>query len=678
MLKLNKHIMKLNFNHKSFIKAAHIRLVKFSQGIWLFPAVLTLVLIVLCAFQINGSSMGVYHEIFYGDSQPDPALIAGKPQPIRSDEWTVNTQKVIAQSNNGYAPINKNIGNGEDETLIIDPPTNDWSGVFKPHNLGFFVLPFNNAFSLRWWAMSYFLVISCYFFVLIILPKKRLLASILSLGFLFSPFIQWWYQYITLGPIYYSLFGMVIFTKLLGARNKKRAVLWSLLLTYIMVCFVLVLYPPFQIPCAIVAFAFILGYYLDKKKIIAKNDIRRNLILFVCAIIISLSIVGIFVYQKRDIVNTIQNTAYPGQRVVKSGGYSLEHLMSSNLSPLFQSSSRAAAYSRPSIEANQSGSSNFILITPFLICPALYIYYKRRKNDKKPNYILASLSILSAVFLAWIFIPGIDLMGKLTLLSLVPHTRLLIGLGLLNLIFIITFIKLYSDYKGRFSIIISSLYAFVILAFYLFLDFLVMSEMPGFMNYKYAIVLALPMAMIAFCFMRKMFIVAASGLLLLALLSTFRINPIYQGTSVLVNTPLSQEIRSIGKNSNDKWISEDIAIENFATMNGERSLTGVYVYPQLELWNSIANSEQKNVYNRYAHVNFNFTRNVEKSKPSLFLVNTDQFAVKLQPCDKFLQENNVGFLITSKIFNEGEARCANLIDSVVYPNVTYFIYKLDL
>jgi hypothetical protein len=621
--------------------------------------------------------MGAYYNYFYGNQHSDPALIAGKPQSIRGDEWLVNTQRTIAQKNDSFASVNKNIGNGEDETLMSDVPTNNWSAIFKPHNLGFFVFSFDNAFALRWWIMSYLLILGCYFFILILLPGKRLFASLLSLAMLFSPFIQWWYLYGTLGSIYYCLFGAVVFTKLIHSKKRIHASLWAILLAYIATCFILILYPPFQIPCALVLIAFAIGYLFDNKKRIDKKKLRRNLIYFMGSIILSLSIVGLFVYQKYDIIKTIQDTSYPGQRVIKSGGYSAEHLLSSNLSPVFQSGKRANAYL--SGNTNQSESSNFILLIPFLLIPALYISYKKYRKDKKNNYLLLSSVALLIIILAWLFIPGLDILGKLTLLDKVPLERLLIGLGLLNFIFITIFIKIYNQAKERFSIALSVIYSLLIVILYLIIDFNVMVKFPNFIGYKYAIIFSLPFAMIIYCFMRKHFKTAISGLLLFALLSTFHINPIYQGTAILTKTPLSRAIQEIGKSNNKKWISDDgIMIENFATMNGEGSLTGVYMYPQLELWEGISTADQEYIYNRYAHVNFNLDRNKNETiEPSLILVNRDQLNVKIEPCDTFFIKNNVGFLITSKQLKDGEATCTSLIRNVKYPSMTFYIYSLN-
>ena len=241
--------MKINFKAK---------LGQFFQSVWLFPVILTLLLLVLTAMKINGSSMGIYQSYFYG-TQKDTNIIAGKPEPIRSDEYLVDTQMTLAQSKVDYDQTNRNIGNGENMSLLLDVPYRSWSELFKPHNLVFFILPVEYAFAFKWWLMGYLLLISCYFFVLSLLPGKRLIAASIAISLLFSAFVQWWYQYVTLGPIYYSLFIATAIIHFLRQKVMLNKILFSLIITYLVICFVLVLYPPFQIPCAITLAGFTVG-----------------------------------------------------------------------------------------------------------------------------------------------------------------------------------------------------------------------------------------------------------------------------------------------------------------------------------------------------------------------------------------------------------------------------------
>lgn len=653
------------------------RVRSFVGSIWFFPLIATLVLVALTTLQLSGTSIGIYHTFFYGN-QADPDLIFNHPESIRSDEWVVSSQKAIAQKNNNFAPVNQNFGDGEDAALLGEMPYAEWSILFKPQSLGFFVLPFDNAFALRWWIMAYFLILACYFFVLTLMPGRKRLAILLSLAFALSPFFQWWYVPSALATSYLSLFGMTVFVKLLHSKRRLAAGLWGILLAYIATCFILILYPPFMIPCGFVIAFFAVGYMLNHRKKIPFGLLRRNVLLAVAAAFVAASLAGLFIYQKRDVVAALQNSVYPGHRVVESGGFSPKHFFSSDLSPIFQSKSRADTYLRPGATnaINQSESSNFILIFPFLLIPLYYCVYKKYKRTKQIDYILVSMSLALLLFMAWVFVPGLGILGKLTLLDKVPLSRMIIGFGLLNLMFTLLFVKLYDEQKHLIRLRIVVPYALVILACYLLLNFNVVSEFPAFLGYKSAIVLAFVIPIITSLMVRKMYVLALLTLIVFSVGSVYKINPLYEGTEVLTDTKLSKAIRSTEPSSKKRWISEDISLENFAAMNGRPSLTGVYVYPQLSLWDELNQPSQRGTYNRYAHVNFTFTRTRDPIKPRLLSPNADQFNVKISPCDPFFKENNVGFLITSVRFEPGINSCTHLSQVVSYPQVSYFIYKV--
>ena len=67
---------------------------------------------------------------------------------------------------------NKNIGVGQDMSIVADAPYTDWSMLFRPHNLIFFLLPIGFAFAFKWWLLSAGLALSVYIFVLFLYPRK--------------------------------------------------------------------------------------------------------------------------------------------------------------------------------------------------------------------------------------------------------------------------------------------------------------------------------------------------------------------------------------------------------------------------------------------------------------------------------------------------------------------------
>lgn len=648
-------------------------LISFSKKTWFFPVVLFVIVIALGFSQINGSSIGIYHQLLYGKSIKDNNLLFGRPRAVRSDEWLVATPLTIAQTKTNYVPVNKNIGNGIDLSLLEDVPTASLIQLFKPHNLSFFVLPVGIAFSLKWWLLAYFLVISVYLFVLTFLPKRKRLAILLSLAFLASPFIAWWYQYITLAPIYYTLFGIVVAVRLMESRTIKGALLWGLLLAYIATSFILVLYPPFQIPCALFAAAFLVGYILDDNDTVHKN-IKPILIGGLAATTLTVLLVAACLLPKLSVIRVINDTAYPGNRMVESGGFNPILFFSSNASLLNQSDSRAGAFTWL---GNQSEGSNFLLVFILLIPLLVFLIVKYRK--KMPNFwSVIALLFLALIFTAWLFVPGVGFLGKITLLDRVLHARLLMGFGLINLWLVIIFVQILEKQLFKISKLTALLYSFALLVIYAFIDLHVAKLFPSFIGKKWALLLSLPYPVITYFFIRRRFNLAITTLLIFSIASVIFVHPLYRGISVLTDSRLSKAIREVNPNNSKRWVTDSLQLENYAILNGKRSLSGVYAYPDLNLWDKYFPSSYTSEYNRYAHVHFQFDHNASKFiKPTLDQPSPDQLVPDMEPCDPFLQENNVGYIFTTQSFGVGQAPCAKIIRRIAMPQAIVYIYELD-
>jgi hypothetical protein len=645
------------------------------RSVWLFPVLLAIPLVLFTALKIHGSSIGIYNQYFYGNAN-DEDLIANRPRAIRSDEWIVNSQMTIAQANNNFERINTNIGNGQDMSLLVDVPYKDWSTIFKPHNWAFFVLPFDNAFAFRWWLMAYLVMVSCYLFVMQLVPGKRLMASLLSIGLFFSPLIQWWYLHGTLGSIYFSLFGGVVLMKLLSQKRLRGSLLWSLPLIYVLVCFALILYPPFQIPCVLALFAFGVGYLLEKRSALPPKIFWQKLGIIVGACVIAGSIVLLFLFTRAQAVETIRNTAYPGKRVEKSGGFDAAHLFSSHLSFQHQFTAKANAYSLPEKGlANQSENSNFILVAPFLILPSVYLLWQDRRKGRKLDWPLLGVTAGFIFILLWLFVPGLDPLGKIALLELVPTVRFLIGLGILNIALVALIIRRLQKERpllaAHWVIIV---YCAVIFAIQVWLGLYAKQRFPEFISLSKILAFSLPIPVIVYCLLKKYFVLAALGFAAFSAFSTLLVNPLYQSTDIISKTPLSLAIQRIANQDDHRWVSDEGAMENIITINGARSLNGVYAYPQLDLWKSLPVEED--IYNRYAHTNFVFDRDTSTNTPTtLKLIGGDNFGIYTEPCGDFLREKDVKFILTAVMFDVSES-CLALEEKVPYPTLTFYIYQL--
>ncbi len=642
------------------------------------------VVLLLTAFKISGSSIGVYHDFFYGPTH-DSNLLINKPRTIRSDEWLVNTEMTIAQSNDNYQTVNKNIGRGEDMSVSLDVPNKDWSELFRPHNWAFFVLPFENAFAFKWWVIGALLVISAYFFILALLPGRRLLAALLSLSLLASAFTQWWYQFVTLGSLYYPLFIAALFIYLLKQKSLLRQLLVAGVITYLLICYVLVLYPPFQIATGLALAAFCVGYlvqhWLEQTKADRPQFYRKMGMLLVSVIITGL-VTALFIHTRAAAVHAIQNTVYPGKRVIASGGFDPIHFFSGNLDFQLQFTGKALHYQLISQGiSNQSEAANFVYLLPFLLLPAIYLMIKSARQRgrfswRRLDWPLATVSLLFVALLVRLFVPHFNTLFKLFLLDKVPQKRLVIGLGLLNLMLVVLFMRRLQAHKKQvFSGKIALLLALVVFAVELFTGLVTRHRFPEFIGNARVLLFSIPVPVIFYLLLRKKFELAAAGLLAFGVFMSIGVHPLYRNVSAINQTDLSKEIQQLNKQQPGRWATESLYLENFAILNGAPSVSGLYTYPQFGIWRPIDNGQQQDLYNRYAHVEFNFDRDPNiNTGTQLKLIGADHFQVISEPCSGFMKDNNVRYILTSQPINDN---CLKLVNQYNYPSRTFYIYQLQ-
>jgi hypothetical protein len=643
---------------------------------------------------INGSSVGHYHRILYGQNVQDPDLIYGNPKSIRSDEFLIFSPNVASQVQAGYPAFNENIGSGRELVIIPEAPMVDWVGLFRPHTFAYFVMPFTQAFAFAWWVGLFTLIVSSYFFLLRILRvnnHKKLLAIILGISFAFSPFIMWWFQIALLLCLSYFFMAAILLMRLIQREpirfvgsQRTSNIIYSAALAYIGGSMGLLLYAPFLIPVAIVLAFFLAGYILDslKARKIKVTNIKKAFLPVFASLAVVAAIGVAFYFDRREMINTIANTIYPGDREVASGYLpfsAINRFFDSFLMPLLPAPPTGEFY------ANQSEASNFILLLPFLLIPGILLNIYDYIKNRNINWSLLLMNLLAVLFIVRITIPIGDGFYKLLLLDRVPNNRLMIGLGLVNFLQLIYLSMRLAEMKIRRRLLISvaaitSFTAFVLLlAFskYFFYEYLVFEH-----NRLVVGSLAAFFAAIVAVFLLNKMLLGASLLLAFTLLSSFRVLPLQKGMTFYEDSPIINKIQEVSDPSESWAVVDNFPFESLPTIAGRKLINGRHPYPDFEFWRQLDKDGRfENVYNRQAHVLFI----TDTAKPSKFLrdsfagikdemelVKGNVFKVKFE-CGDFVYRN-VDFVLSTHSLN---LECVLPVDTVEYPNATFYIYRID-
>jgi len=646
---------------------------------WYFPTLLIIILLLLTAFRISGSSIGPFYD-YYFTGKSSSALLAGNARGVRTDEWLVTTQLTIAQERAGYPRFNHTIGEGKDMSLITDVPYKEWSISFKPQNLAFFALPFENAFAFKWWFLLVALMLSIYCLALRFLTGKHryLNAALISIIGTLNPFVFWWYQSVTILSMAWSFVIILLCMRILDRLplswlHGKRKLLWSQIilggaLAYSMVAFAFLLYPAFQVPLAITFSLLLLGYLLNLvwDQHVPWSKLKSSLLVMVSALVVAGTILGAFVFTRLDAIHSITHTVYPGARSIASGGVEpqqLSNFIGFNQYELLDDNIQS------SVPGNQSEASTFLVLSIVFILPLVWFSYWHYRKSRKIDWVVIGILLANVILLAHMFVPLFSPLAKLLLLSAVPQIRLYIAFGFLGTLSVLYTVFLAQKYPAAFSFKRHApvyLYGILLFGGNLALALLLKRYYPNYflIGHKFLLALLAYTVGLSLLLTKR----AVYGLVLLSLLSLaliYKVQPLYQGLGLAYNGPVTQEIDRLSQKDAVWGTNGSYIIENLPSAAGEQSITGTEFYPDLSFWHHVDNGRSQAIYNRYAHVMLTTSQTAQ-----LHLVQADFFTAKLQ-CGNYVESHVTNVLSTEPV----RLSCYRLSDTIKSSQVgTIYFY----
>lgn len=613
------------------------------KPVFFFPAVLLALLVLATLLRISGTSTGVYGYLM--DSHPGQGFLEGQARTVRSDEWAVNTPFVVAQTKNNFQMNNKNIGTGQDMAVVLDVPYKDWSTAFRPQNLAFFILPVEFAFAFKWWLLAVLLLLAVYSFILQIYPSRYLLASLLSLAFFFSPFIQWWYQSITLLPIAYSLIAVSLAYNFIRTTSRRAFIAYGIALSYTLTCFALVMYPAFQIGAVLVALSLFIGILYGEKGIPSLWR-KRNIAGYIGIIATVGILVGIFLLQHWSVITTIQNTVYPGARNVPSGGFNIWSQLMWPFSYLLLNGGPGTVFGN-----NQSEVSGFLLfgfssmVLLFIVRSSLTQFSKLEKS------LFATMGLLIVLLLIRLFVPIGSELFALVGLNKVPLIRLVLIIGILNIVCLAIVVarkdlpeKKISPWWRNKTLHVSPLILLVsCIGLWLVDRHFVIDSVGNKEIGLVALVFTIIMTLLLYN-SSKVRLAGLAVVVAVSIFSTGSINPLYIGLSAL-NNPLTRAVEKIEKHDGAYWAADDDpTVSALLVSTGAEVVGGVNTYPQ-PVWKQTFPSEST-ITNRYAHIRLHFDK--QSHPPTVSLVQSDSFSVSLSSCDELVNTLKIRYVVSSK------------------------------
>ena len=622
---------------------------------FVYPAVLVLATIGLSSAGLSGSSVGVLATTTLHGA-PDPALVAGTPRPIRSDEWNVETPLVVAQSHHGFPRTTLDGVGSHDLSVLLDVPNSDWSTAFRPWNLPPLALDLEHGFAARWWLMSLFLLLGAYV-LLLALTDRTDIAVLFSLGLWLSPFFHWWYSSGTLDSVGMGMLALGASLYAMRAKTAPRRAAWLALAAYSTVSFALVFYPPFQIPIAFVLAVVGISEIVGRHRP-TRMPWRRPAVDLGIVAISAVAILLAYYLHAKSTIAAINGTAYPGHRRLTGGVTSLLQLLSAPFG--LQLARHGAAI--PANISNQSEISSFVLLAPFVL---LQLHRMRLRDfSYRSKALLLGTSGVFLLLAAWYLVSLPPILARVLLLDRVEPQRSIIGIGtagiLLAALFCAAELQQVNDARvdgrpariARNRSVTRGALACALAAFFLYFwgGRLLRADVPslGLSLWKIGLASA-GAALVVFLITARKAVMGGLALVAFGASISLPANPLYRGLGPLTSSPLLSTISRVAAkapiSTHRVWLSFQSASNDELTASGVPTLTAANAYPIAKAW-TILDPEHQHafVWNRYANVFF--APGPAGSPPTFHLIQSDAIIVTIDPCGRAADRLGVGFVLS--------------------------------
>ena len=504
-----------------------------------------------------------------------------------------------------------------------------------------------------------------------LIPKEILISKRFSHFFCYSgPIVyQWWNRDYLLATIAWGFLILLIAMHFIEQDVKRwQKIGLALLFGYSIASFILIEYPPFQIMTVFSLGLFYIGW-LYQKNLFTKNNRKSLLKLLIWLIFGSvLALIPLLIYYIQDhpAISAVMGTTYPAKRIYESGSagiHTLAHLLSGPFMAEIQKHTNAAKY----YWGNQSEAAMFIQFSPILILPAIYAIYKSYKNNKRLRLDIVLLIVGLLIIYAYLFIPHLTLLYKILLFSSIPPNRMVLGIGLLDFLLLITLAIYYV--KNPMRLKYANTIALITIACFLWSGLYTIQHYPDLIQTPIIVLgAAVWMGIALWLLLTKHPTASIIMLLIMTIISVYRVNPLYKGLSPLTGTPLSASIQNIvQKNPSKEWLTTEFILQDYPQANGAKSLTGDYSYPQTNIWKLFdSKNSDSYIYNRSAHV-----LAVVDNNNGISLLNENTFIIHINPCSNLVNALNIGYILTTYPENN---RCLEQVSKIDFPKVTTYIY----
>ena len=564
--------------------------------------------------------------------------LLGTPRLIRTDEWASSMMYKLSQGAgevDRFEYFNDNLrGTETDMFTLVDAPVKSILMIGKPLLLGFLFLGNNAGLSFYWYGKLVLMLLGAYELCRIISNDNRKVSLVGAVAITFSAAVQWWY---CMDTLIWGQLILVLVNKFMKTDKKYAKYLCALGLVSVLLAYIFVLYPAWQVPFVYALGAIFIYMFVKNLKEGYKFTLHDVIVILLTILVVA----GMLFYwynTSKDAIIATMSTDYPGQRRQVGGGSYIQYAYIFNMFFPYQDA------------FNPCETSSMLSFYPLpMIFGLVYMVANIKNKDKKERndilLFLIPILIIGLFLTVWCTTGVPEILAKLTLMSMSTSHRVSIALGALNIyILIYLFSKMERkdeikaleekdiENKKEFTkkekilklvkVVVLSILAVAFTVFAVktakrnLIEFL-----PSFEVYLVpekirlsAIVFAV--TFIAMFNMDKKFFrnTAYAMIIAVALVTGIIVNPVSRTADIIYEKPICKKFAEIRKAEPDAiWLGDDTGwyLNNYMVGNGLRVINSTNVYPNFDLFEAILGKEKAAIpeynkeYNRYCHVNIN-------------------------------------------------------------------------
>jgi len=621
--------------------------------------------VILTAFKINGSSVGMWSAILTEEKTLNSLLYA-LPRDVRSDEWLVWTPSLLAQAKHRPSfPVENPALGAARSPMLMNLPTRHYSTLFRPQLWGYFLFDIDHGYAWHWNA-KIFGLLAAMFVLIRKLSEGRFWPALLGTLWIFcSSYTQWWFSSLPMLPEMLASWACALWCVMtLGDQPpRKLAIPITLGLILAAVNFSLCMYPPYQIPLFYLGAAILLGWFWKRRAETPSSGswLPEPRWLACAAAGFALVMVPFFV-QMLPTLRLVEHTAYPGAQRATGGALGVSDLFLGLAEPFF------SVRDFPEHRGNVCAAANFF---PVWLAAACWMAATGSKSGHPRRRLLWPLLACLLAFTLFALCPLPPVIGRITLLSFSVEEDMILPIGVGGILLsILALREMEVDARPPLRRAILIILCGAISTNLLITAF---GESPSFFtSWRLASVIALSWCIFALYLwpMKRSF----SAVLLIALfLPATRVNPINRGLAPLTESsalPIIEKIRQAHPDA--RWVACDGAHQSALLMAaGVDVISGPKTLPDLDFCRELdPTGRDSDIYNRFSMDIFHVAP--KPGVATFSLINSGAYNVTIHPAHPALRKRNVRYFVFPAAI--GDPAAYNLQPFIRIPERHIWIY----